>query len=155
MSLIARLRAYAADAFGLSASPEEAEAVDERLAAIALLVHVARVDGVLDAAESERLCRLVEGRYAGNREQAEALIARAASVDSQTRDMALLVEMMGHEFGESERARLLSMAWSVAGADGTVHEFEEALVWRLGRLLRFDDTAIRLARAGSETGTVS
>lgn len=155
MSLIARLRAYAADAFGLSASPEEAEAVDERLAAIALLVHVARVDGVLDAAESERLCRLVEGRYAGNREQAEALIARAASVDSQTRDMTLLVEMMGHEFGESERAQLLSMAWSVAGADGTVHEFEEALVWRLGRLLRFDDTAIRLARAGAETGTAS
>ena len=63
--------------------------------------------------------------------------------------------MMGHEFGETERARLLSMAWSVAGADGTVHEFEEALVWRLGRLLRFDDTAIRLARAGAESGAVS
>ncbi len=155
MPLIARLRAYAAEAFGLSAGPDEAEEGDERLAAIALLVHVARVDGVLDAAESERLCRLVEGRYAETREEAEALIARATSVDARTRDMALLVEMMGHEFGEAERARLLSMAWSVAGADGTVHEFEEALVWRMGRLLRFDDTAIRLARAGAETGAAS
>ena len=110
MSLIARLRAYAADAFGLSASPDDSEAVDERLAAIALLVHVARVDGVLDGAESERLCRLVEGRYAGNREEAEALIARAAGVDAQTRDMALLVEMMGHEFGETG-ARAAALSW--------------------------------------------
>ena len=44
MSLIARLRAYAADAFGLNGTDTVAVEADERLAAIALLVHVARAD---------------------------------------------------------------------------------------------------------------
>ena len=45
MSLIARLRAYAAEALGVGTQ----ETVDEtHLAATALLVHVARVDGILE-----------------------------------------------------------------------------------------------------------
>ncbi|GJD32097.1 hypothetical protein PMNALOAF_3362 [Methylobacterium adhaesivum] len=148
MSLIARLRAYAADAFGLGQATDAVEGADERLAAIALLVHVARADGILAPEETERLARLVEGRFAATRGEAEALIARAAAYDTQTRDMAALVEVIGHEAGHEQKARLLAMAWSVAGADGTVHEFEEALVWRLGGLLGFDEAGILLARAG-------
>lgn len=96
--------------------------------------------------ERERLARLVEGRYASSRAEADALIARAVDFDTQTRDMAMLVELMGHELDVAERGRLLVMAWSVAGADGTVHEFEEALVWRLGGLLGLDEEAIADAR---------
>ncbi|SFH05944.1 TerB family tellurite resistance protein [Methylobacterium gossipiicola] len=148
MSLIARLRAYAADAFGLRGTADAVGEADERLAAIALLVHVARADGILAPEETERLARLVEGRFAATRSEAEALIARAAAYDAQTRDMAALVEVIGHEAGHEQKARLLAMAWSVAGADGEVHEFEEALVWRLGGLLGFDEAGILLARAG-------
>lgn len=155
MSLIARLRAYAADAFGLGGHDDVAIEADERLAAIALLVHVARADGVLAPAESERLARLVEGRFAGTRSEAEALITRAAAFDAQTRDMAQLVEMIGHEVGPDRRARLLAMAWSVAGADGSVHEFEEALVWRLGGLLGLDEAAIAEARRTAAEGRVA
>jgi len=143
MSLIARLRAYAAEALGVTTQ----EAVDDtHLAATALLVHVARVDGILAVSESERLSRLVEGHYADGPEAARALIARAAAVDSETRDVASLVEMIPHEADTAERQELLTMAWSVAAADGRVDEFEEALVERLGRLLGFDDGAIAAAR---------
>ncbi|GBU16651.1 MULTISPECIES: TerB family tellurite resistance protein [Methylobacterium] len=152
MSLVARLRAYAANAFGLSAEPT-AEVDDEHLAATALLVHVARVDGVLAPTEVERLARLVRGRYAETDAEARALIERATAMDAATRDVAQLVEMIGREGGEDARARLLSMAWSVAGADGQVDEFEEALVWRLGRLLGLDEPAIAFARAQGLTGT--
>jgi uncharacterized tellurite resistance protein B-like protein len=47
------------------------------------------------------------------------------------------------------------MAWSVAGADGIVHEFEEALVWRLGGLLGLDEAAIGEARRSAADGQVS
>lgn len=151
MSLIARLRAYAADAFGVAAVPDVA-LDDEHLAATALLVHVARVDGTLAPAEVERLGRLVRGRYAASDAEARALIARATAMDAATRDVAQLVEMIGRETDEPERARLLTMAWSVAGADDHVDEFEEALVWRLGRLLGLDDPAIAFARAQGLTG---
>ncbi|WP_336491946.1 TerB family tellurite resistance protein [Methylobacterium nigriterrae] len=146
MSLIARLRAYAADAFGIAPRAEAVEGDDEHLAATALLVHVARADGVLAPAEAERLARLVQGRYAATPEAAEALIARASAFDAETRDLSVLVEMIGRESDDGARGRLLAMAWSVAGADGAVDEFEEALVWRLGKLLGFDDAGIARAR---------
>lgn len=149
MALIARLIASAAAAFGLAKHDDPTEG-DERLAATALLVHVAQADGVLAPVESDRLMRLVQGRYAGSPAQARSLIARAAAFDAQTRDLSGLVEMIGSEADAGERARLLSMAWSVAGADGEVHEFEEALVWRLGKLLGLDDAAIASARNASD-----
>lgn len=144
MPLFARLRAYAAEAFGVAGRPEPVD--DTHLAATALLVHVARVDGVLAPAECERLARLVQGRYAADPEAARALVTRARIFDAETRDIADLVEMIPHGMDEAERARLLAMAWSVAGADGRVGEFEEALVWRLGALLGLDEAAVARAR---------
>ncbi|HEV2542197.1 MAG TPA: TerB family tellurite resistance protein [Methylobacterium sp.] len=148
MALLQRLFSYASSAFGL---PTPAETVpdgsEEHLAATALLVHVARADGVLDPAEAERLVRLVRRRYAESDAEAASLIERAAAFETQTRDMTSLVELIGSD-GSSpeERERLLAMAWSVAGSDGEVHEFEEALVWRLGKLLGFDEAGIAAAR---------
>jgi uncharacterized tellurite resistance protein B-like protein len=148
MPLIPRLLAYAAEMFG-APPPKPAAIADEGgpLAAVALLVHVARVDGTLAAVERERLARLLVGRFAATAEEAEALIARATDVDDATRDVADLVAMVGRDVSETERRSLLGMAWAVAAADGRVHEFEDDLVWRLGQLLGFDETAIAGARA--------
>jgi uncharacterized tellurite resistance protein B-like protein len=143
MPLVARLAAYAADAFGLKPPEDPADAT---LAAVALLVHVARVDGSLGPAERGRLTRLVQGRFADTPEAAAQLIERAAAFDDETRDVAALVEVIGREARESDRRRLLAMAYAVAAADGRLHEFEEDLVWRVGHLLGFDDAAIVAAR---------
>lgn len=144
MPLLARLRAYAAEAFGVAGRAEAAD--DTHLAATALLVHVARVDGILAPVEAERLAKLVQGPYAADAEAAAALVARASTFDAETRDIASLVEMMPHQMDEAERARLVAMAWTVAGADGVVGEFEEALVWRLGTLLGLDEAVVAQAR---------
>ncbi len=147
MAMLSRLFAYASAAFGLSPEAEPLpDGSEEHLAATALLVHIARADGTLDAAETERLVRLVRGRYAGTDTEATALIERAAAFDTQTRDLASLVELVGEDGAPEQREKLLAMAWSVAGADGAVHEFEEALVWRLGTLLGFDEAGIHAAR---------
>lgn len=148
MAMLSRLLAYASSAFGLPAEAvPPSDGSEEHLAATALLIHVARADGMLDAAESERLARLVRGRYAATDAEAAALIERAAAFDAQTRDLTSLVELIGEDGAPEQRERLLAMAWSVAGADGTVHEFEEALVWRLGKLLGLDEAGIQAARA--------
>lgn len=152
MSLIARLRAFATEALGVVAPFGGGPVDDTHLAATALLVHVARVDGILAPAESERLSRLVEGHYAEGPEAARALIARATAIDAETRDVASLVEMIPHEADSAEREELLAMAWSVAAADGVVDEFEEALVERLGRMLGFDEAAIGAARRSGQLG---
>ncbi|KMO40192.1 Tellurite resistance protein TerB [Methylobacterium variabile] len=151
MPLIARLRAYAAEMFGAPASPLDAEA-EQHLAAAALLVHVARVDGTLAAVERDRLARLLTNRFAPSEARARALIERAINFDDETRDVAELVEMIGRDLPEDERRSLLGLAWAVAAADGQVHEFEDDLVWRVGQLLGFDDAAITATRAVALSG---
>ncbi len=145
MALIARLLSAAKAALGGEAPAESVIGNEEHLAAVALLVHVARADGVLEASESERLVRLVRSRYGVSETEAQALIARADAFDAQTRDLSSLVSMID-EGSATERERILAMAWAVANADGELHEFEEALVWRLGKLLGFDEAGIARAR---------
>ncbi|WP_128565899.1 TerB family tellurite resistance protein [Methylobacterium crusticola] len=151
MSLITRLRAYAAEMFGAPAPQADAE-TGQHLAAAALLVHVARVDGTLAAVERERLARLLRGSFAASQAEAEVLIDRAIGFDDETRDVAELVGLIGRDAPEAERRGLLGMAWAVAAADGQVHEFEDDLVWRLGQLLGFDDAAITATRAVALAG---
>ena len=154
MALLAQLIASAAAAFGI-APREAAPAVDdEHLAATALLVHVARADGVLAEVETDRLRGIVRKSFAGSDADADALIARARAFDAETRDMTVLTELIGREGSADERVRLLAMAWSVAGADGAIHEFEEALVWRLGTLLGLDEAAIAAARGTAQAEPV-
>ncbi|RVU21522.1 TerB family tellurite resistance protein [Methylobacterium oryzihabitans] len=147
MPLIARLLASAADWFGAPAAAAP-DLAGPAIAAAALLVHVARVDGSLAPVEHERLARLLHGGgLAASPAEALALIGRAIAVDDETRDFADLVARVGRDAPEAERLGLLGMAWAIAAADGTVHEFEDDLVWRLGQLLGFDDAAIAASRA--------
>ncbi|UMY19164.1 TerB family tellurite resistance protein [Methylobacterium organophilum] len=148
MALVDRLIAYAAAAFGRPAAPDIAPEEEAPIAVVALLVHVARADGVLAAEEMERLVRLVRTHYAVSEAEARSLIARAGTFEAETRDLAGLVEGIGAT-DEAERARLVAMAWSVAGADGAVHEFEEALVCRLGTLFGLDEARVAKARAAA------
>jgi uncharacterized tellurite resistance protein B-like protein len=145
MSLISRLLAL------LSHHPVPAAAAvvpgDGRTAATALLVHVARIDGVLDAAERERLEALFTGRLGLTIEQARALLEDGEDASRGRPDIAELVEAAGRDSTEQERRDLLAMAYSVAAANGAMAEFEEDLVWRVGRLLGFDDADIEAVRS--------
>src|SRR4051794_36987363 len=69
----------------------------------------------------------------------DGLLDRADELDSATDDIVSLVEMMGHDVDPVELRRLLAMAYAVGSADGRLHEFEDDLIWRMGRLFGFDD----------------
>lgn len=125
----------------------EAAETDERLAAAALLVHVARADGNLAEAERDRLLHLLRSRFGVTPEQCERFFERADEIDLAIDDVASLVEMMGHDVEPAERRRLLGMAYAIASADGLLHEFEDDLIWRIGRLFGFDDAEIALIRS--------
>jgi uncharacterized tellurite resistance protein B-like protein len=139
MSLAARLSRFVSDSLGLQ------EADDGRLAVAALLVHVARVDGRIVEAERARVTELLAARYGLDEVDAERLAARGGAL-SRGAQLADLVEAVGRGPLE-ERRWLLAMAYKVAATDGAVEEFEEDLIWRAGRLLGFDDAAVRAIRA--------
>ncbi len=150
MSLVSRLIDLVADAVGSRTGPSGTDSVpDERLAAAALLVHVARVDGRIVDTERSRLETFAQGAFGPTREAAVRLVARADAVDRETDGLSDLVERMGHDLPAQERRRLLACAYEIAVADGRLHEFEDDLVWRLGRLLGFADAEILGIRAGA------
>lgn len=147
MSILTRLFARVRDVVGPAGATDVVP--DERLAVAALLVHVARVDGRVSETERQALRRLVATRFGLTADAAERLVERADDMDREVDDVAALIEMMGHGLDGQERRRSLAMAYDVAGADGDVGEFEADLVWRLGRLLGFDDAEIEAIRIGA------
>jgi uncharacterized tellurite resistance protein B-like protein len=110
------------------------------LGATALLVHVARADGRFSKRERDRLEAVVESRFCKSRREAKELVTRAEALDHETTEVSSLLEMVGRD--DDSRRRILAMAFTVASADGTVQEVEADLVWRLGKLLGFDEQEI-------------
>lgn len=148
MSLIGKLVALIRGGNGQEGGAAVAvDLPDDHLAAAALLVHVARVDGIVAEGEQRVLLAFLETSYGLDAASAEALLARAGRMDIEVDDVGSLVEMLGHEGHGPDRRRLLGMAYRIAAADGGLAEFEEDLLWRMGHLLQFDDETIAAIRA--------
>jgi uncharacterized tellurite resistance protein B-like protein len=142
MSLFTRLTRLIARRDETPAAPQDAE----RLAVAALLVHVARIDGTLSPPERARLLAILAERFGRD---AEDLLDEAGEADYRAGDLEALIDMLGHDADAAERERLLALAVEVAGSDGTLHEFEDGVLWRLARALRLDEGALARAQGAA------
>ena len=134
MSLISRLR----DVIDEIVDPDEALArrrgAPHRVAA--LLVLVARADGRSCRSRRPGLTAMLRSRFAISRGERRPHPRRTPTTSTATLDQAAsLAERILHDIDPEDRPRLLAMAYRVAAVDGFVHEFEDDLVWRIGRLL--------------------
>ncbi len=111
------------------------EASDYRLAAAALLVHLASVDGEIDPKEQARLLNIVESRFGLGEAEARELIAYAAESERDSVDLFRFTSVLKRTLDEEGRRQVVAMLWEMAYADGAVHEFEENVVWRVAELL--------------------
>lgn len=108
---------------------------DHRVAAVALLVHLANADGIIDAAERKRLQRIVEERYALDPAQARQLIAQASADEREAVDLFHFTHVLKRRLDEAGRQTVVELLWDMAFADGQAHEFEENIIWRVAELL--------------------
>jgi uncharacterized tellurite resistance protein B-like protein len=111
---------------------------DHEVAAAALLVHVATVDGQISASERERLEAIVRERYGLDADDAKALIAAGEREDHEALDLSEFTSVLRRSLDEENREALVEMLWEMAAADGVVHEFEESLIARAVDLLGID-----------------
>jgi len=128
---------------------------DYRLAAAALLVHTAAIDGTISDVERGRLHDIIKQRFKLDDTAADKLIGRAEEADDRAIDLYQFTTRLNRALDDKQRARMVEMMWQVVFADGNVTEFEDNLIWRAADLLhvsREERIALKLRVAG-EQGT--
>lgn len=106
-----------------------------RLAAAALLIHAATVDGHKDAEESRKLKALLQKRFAIDGAELIATLGEAEAWEKQSVDLYGFTSVLCRELDQDGRKRIVEMLWEIVLADGVLHEFESNLVWRASELL--------------------
>jgi uncharacterized tellurite resistance protein B-like protein len=134
---------------------ERFEANDYRLAAAALLVHAACIDGNFAAVERRKLHSLIMQRFDLDEEAADELIAKASAVEQEAIDLYAFTAKLNRALNEAGRARIIEMMWQIVYADGVITEFEDNLIWRAADLLgvsRRERIALRERVTGASGG---
>lgn len=108
---------------------------DERLCAAALMVHVAMADGRFNDTERATMLGLLTDRFAMDAATADALLDYADSRGREGFDMEDFIAGLRRVLDRAGRLRVVQMMWDVAMADGSVHEFEDNLIWRMAEML--------------------
>lgn len=129
------LRAFLGEFSGESSRARVFEAADYRLAAAALLVHLASIDGAFDAGEKALLQRVIETRFGLASAEARELIEAAAESERDAVDLYRFTNVLKRTLDEDGRRQVIGMLWEMAYADGDIHEFEENVIWRVAELL--------------------
>jgi uncharacterized tellurite resistance protein B-like protein len=114
----------------------------EELAAAALMVECARIDGEFDEDERDEICRAVMDELVLDEETAECLVGLAERREDEVWHDWLFTEAIKTSFDEYDRLAVIRRLWEVALADGTVHPFEEHLIARIASALDIPEEAV-------------
>lgn len=134
--------------------PSRFEEGDYRIAAAALLVHTATIDGNITRSERDRLHAVLKQRFNLDDETTDELVAEATEAERQAIDLYQFTARLNRSLDEKGRARLVEMMWQIVFADGAATEFEDNLIWRAADLLhvsREERIALRQRVSGVQT----
>ncbi|MGA3339775.1 MAG: TerB family tellurite resistance protein [Methylocella sp.] len=129
------LKNFIAEVSGAEPAARRFDEEDYRLAAVALLVHIANVDGNTDLAERRRLMAIIEERFGLDPKAAAELIATAEQSDREAVDFYHFTSVLKRALDDDGRQKIVEMLWDIAYADGVADEFEENTIWRIAELL--------------------
>lgn len=131
----------------LAPAPDRLPDPDARLALAALLVRVARADGLYAAEEVEKIERILMARHGLGPFEAVQLRAQAEALEVQAPDTVRFTRALKAAVPVEERAGLLQALWSVALSDGDRNAEEDQQLRLLTNLLGLTDVDSALARA--------
>ena len=134
----------------LAPSPHRLPEPDARLALAALLVRVARSDGLYAAEEVERIDRVLAHRHGLDPFAAAKLRSDAEDLEREAPDTVRFTRALKDAVALEDRADLMTALWSVALADGLREAHEDRLMRLVANLLGLTDVDSALARQKAE-----
>jgi uncharacterized tellurite resistance protein B-like protein len=108
---------------------------DYRLAAAALLVHAAAIDGDMSPTERDKLHAVIKRRFALDDAATDELIDKATAAEHEAVDLYHFTSLLNRMLDEEGRAKVIEMMWEIVYADGKRDELEDNLLWRAADLL--------------------
>jgi uncharacterized tellurite resistance protein B-like protein len=108
---------------------------DYRLAAAALLVHAAAIDGEMTESESKTLRAVLKQRFELDDAATDELIEKATAAEHESVDLYHFTHLLNRTLNAEGRARIVEMMWEIVYADGKRDELEDNLLWRAADLL--------------------
>ncbi|MCB1534306.1 MAG: TerB family tellurite resistance protein [Rhodoblastus sp.] len=132
--MLSRLKSFFDELTG-SAPKSGFDPDDYRVAAAALLVHMANADGHVAPQEQRRLRKIISERFELEPAEARQLMRRAEESEREAIDLYQFTSVLKRTLDEPGRLAVVELLWDVAYADGHADELEENTVWRVAELL--------------------
>ena len=115
--------------------PDQFAEDDYRLAAAAMLVHAAAIDGEMSQSERDKLHAVIKQRFALDDATTDELITKATAAEHEAVDLYHFTHLLNRALDEDGRAKIVEMMWEIVYADGQRDELEDNLIWRAADLL--------------------
>lgn len=128
------------------AAPQETATDPRHLAACALMVEAARMDGSFDPVERERIAALVKRYFDLDDAQVTALIREAEETMERSVQLVPFTQTLKNHYSEAQRTEIIEMLWEVVYADGRLDDYEANLLRRLAGLIYVPDQEVGAAR---------
>jgi uncharacterized tellurite resistance protein B-like protein len=112
---------------------------DVHVAAAALMVEAARLDGSFSDLERDRIQRLLVERFQLTPWLAAELLARAERTATESVAWQGFTRAIKDGLAPEERIGVIEMLWEVVYADGQLHDYEASLLRRVTGLLYVGD----------------
>lgn len=131
-------------------APARLGADEAKLALAALLVRVARADGVYDPAEQSRIDAVLTRVHGMSPFTAAALRAEAEALEASAPDTVRFTRALKEAVPLESRAALVEGLWTVALADGRRSDDEDQMLRLIANLLGLTDVESAQARQRAE-----
>jgi uncharacterized tellurite resistance protein B-like protein len=130
----------------LAPAPPRLDQPDAALALAALLVRVARTDGLYAGEEVERIDRVLMSHLSVGPFEAANLRAQAEALEQEAPDTVRFTRALKEATAIEDRSHLMQALWSVALADGQRDAEEDRLMRLAANLLGLTDVENAQAR---------
>ena len=122
-----------------SAAKGDHGADDLQLAAAALLIEAASMDGRVDHEELSTIASLLEASFDLDAAELEDLLEAGRKAAAESSQLYGFTRVIKDRYSHDERIRMIEMLWEVAYADGHLHHYESNLVRRVTGLIHVSD----------------
>jgi len=108
---------------------------DKYLAAAALMVEAASLDGEFKPEEEAIISSILIEKFQLDKEESETLLLEAKKEQSQANHLLKFTRIIKDSYSIEERDFIIEILWEVAYADGIIHDYESNLLRRMTGLL--------------------